>query len=199
MTSEERKEYQKQWRANNPDKVKAWPSNKITEEKKAYQKQWRKRNPDKVSAAAKRWREKDLAEARRRGREQQKKRRENPEEREKDRVRGLNYYYAKGKNNFCRTTEGRFKAKLRQKYGLSLERYELLLANTKGKCPICGDPISRQTAHIDHCHATNIVRGLLCPMCNQAEGFLRTPAIALKMYEYMSRNEIFYPNGTVSL
>lgn len=169
---EKQAQYQKEWQERNRER--------LTE----YRKEWRRKKAEQDPEWFKKTKENNLARIR--------ALRENPEYVEKDRKRASRYYYEKGKSK--RTPESRFKDKLRQKYGLTLERFEELLEATKGRCPICREPINRRTAHIDHCHATGIVRGLLCQRCNQAEGFLRTPEIALRMYEYMKKNELFY-NG----
>ena len=52
--------------------------------------------------------------------------------------------------------------------------FDLLWSRCDGVCGVCKkslDPDSRDT-HVDHDHATGLVRGLLCQRCNQALGFL---------------------------
>lgn len=67
---------------------------------------------------------------------------------------------------------------LRTKYGITLENYEDLLVAQLGRCAICqtDDPPIRSGAkihwHVDHCHVTGRVRGLLCFRCNQGLGLL---------------------------
>lgn len=66
---------------------------------------------------------------------------------------------------------------LRQ-YGISVERYEALLAEQGGTCAICQLPeryVDARTGRtrrlaVDHDHKTGKVRGLLCGSCNQAVG-----------------------------
>lgn len=57
-------------------------------------------------------------------------------------------------------------------YGLSPADYADLLESQHGTCAICkGKP--EGNLHIDHCHETGRVRGLLCGSCNRAIGLLR--------------------------
>ncbi len=70
---------------------------------------------------------------------------------------------------------------LRSKYGITLAKFNEMLATQKGVCKICDKPekaIDKQTKKIrklsvDHCHETNRVRGLLCSACNIGIGNLR--------------------------
>lgn len=55
------------------------------------------------------------------------------------------------------------------RYGISLEDYRNMYREQGGMCPICMKikPISgKYKMHVDHCHETNKVRGLLCSACN---------------------------------
>lgn len=53
-------------------------------------------------------------------------------------------------------------------YGLTQERYDEMLAAQDGRCAICrGDtPGGKGGWHVDHDHATDLIRGLLCHHCN---------------------------------
>lgn len=62
---------------------------------------------------------------------------------------------------------------LKKNYGITLEDYERMLAEQKGVCAICGTTESggrSDNFHVDHCHATGNVRGLLCVNCNRGIG-----------------------------
>lgn len=72
-----------------------------------------------------------------------------------------------------------FKAKrrdeyLRRRYGITQLDYEAMVAAQDGLCAICrrGPQPGRRGDgfHVDHCHATGVVRGLLCSPCNTALG-----------------------------
>lgn len=56
-----------------------------------------------------------------------------------------------------------------ESYGITEQDYNDMLAASEGKCAICQKTPER-ALNIDHCHETNIVRGLLCWNCNTAIG-----------------------------
>lgn len=59
------------------------------------------------------------------------------------------------------------------RHGIDEADYEKLLQNQNYKCAICGIPQLELTypLHIDHCHITGKVRGLLCRKCNYGVGY----------------------------
>ena len=59
------------------------------------------------------------------------------------------------------------------RYGITLEQYDLMLAAQAGVCSICGNPPKDKRLDIDHCHDTNIIRGLLCNNCNRGLGHFK--------------------------
>jgi hypothetical protein len=66
---------------------------------------------------------------------------------------------------------------LRQ-YGLTPKEYAAMLRKQQGKCAVCRATVRRP--HVDHCHATGSVRGLLCGRCNRALGLMRDSASSLR-------------------
>lgn len=83
-------------------------------------------------------------------------------------------------------------------YGLTQERFLYIYNKQKGKCGICGVPALEMThgLHIDHCHDSDQVRGLLCTRCNKALGLLGDNYNALKRaLDYLAEFESkrFYP------
>jgi len=66
-----------------------------------------------------------------------------------------------------------------KKYGLTEDQYFHLIEQQNGKCPVCGDDLviqpekGKRSCHIDHCHNSEKVRGLLCHHCNTALGLLK--------------------------
>lgn len=77
----------------------------------------------------------------------------------------------------------------RRYYGITVEETEALLAEQGGKCPICGtsEPKGRGW-HVDHCHETGAVRGILCGRCNMGLGCFSDDAERLALaVEYLRR------------
>lgn len=62
-------------------------------------------------------------------------------------------------------------------YGMPPGEYDRMLAAQDGRCAICKstDPGGTRISHfhVDHCHDTNRIRGLLCGNCNLGIGYLR--------------------------
>jgi len=61
---------------------------------------------------------------------------------------------------------------LRYRYGIGLREYSNMIVDQHSKCPICGNSIDFSNGHVDHCHNTQEVRGVLCPKCNKGIGYL---------------------------
>lgn len=58
-----------------------------------------------------------------------------------------------------------------RRYGITQHQFNQMLADQENMCKICGNEFtSTKHTHIDHCHITNKVRGLLCNGCNMALG-----------------------------
>lgn len=82
---------------------------------------------------------------------------------------------------------------LKRTYGLVGGDFDALVVAHDGKCAICHNPFSSsRDRHIDHCHATGKVRGLLCSACNTILGMskdsskvLISAARYLKMARYL--------------
>lgn len=85
-------------------------------------------------------------------------------------------------------------AKLLKKYGITHDDYERLLKEQDGGCAICGTKDPRQRSeyfHVDHDHATGIVRGLLCSPCNQGLGYFQ------ENVEVMARAIAYLAKGVI--
>jgi hypothetical protein len=64
---------------------------------------------------------------------------------------------------------------LQARYGISPDQFDALYAHQGGACAICTSELSgvSRAVHVDHCHETNRVRGILCRGCNVAIGLFR--------------------------
>jgi len=80
----------------------------------------------------------------------------------------------------CRSIELRA-----QTYGITkAEVVELL----KRPCEGCGVEVSGKGQHIDHCHESNAVRGVLCSSCNTILGAAKDrPETLRRLAEYLER------------
>jgi len=76
---------------------------------------------------------------------------------------------------------------LRTKFGITLLKYNEMLASQGGLCRGCSAPSSAKgTLHVDHDHKTGRVRGLLCVACNTAIGLLQDdPSLCRRMADYL--------------
>lgn len=111
-------------------------------------------------------------------------REENPEV---NQARSRAWYHEQGGKQWSRAYA------LQKTYGLSLQEYEQRLHDQHGVCAICLKPETRMTRsghprplHVDHDHATGVIRKLLCYACNSALGFFRDdPARMERAIEYV--------------
>jgi hypothetical protein len=70
------------------------------------------------------------------------------------------------------------------KYGLTIDQYHALQERQDFLCAICHED---KPLHIDHCHSTGRVRGLLCKGCNSGIGMLReSPEIMARAANYVT-------------
>lgn len=77
---------------------------------------------------------------------------------------------------------------LQQKFGITLEIYNQLLAQQNGVCAICGGVDKKKSLAVDHDHSTGKIRGLLCGRCNPLIGFcLESPEIVRNVIEYLEK------------
>lgn len=70
---------------------------------------------------------------------------------------------------YCKPCQKKYNRRRRLKniYGLSLEKYDELLSFQNGVCFICHRNDFRYSLAVDHDHKTGEVRGLLCKGCNR--------------------------------
>ena len=68
----------------------------------------------------------------------------------------------------CRAAKGRA-GHLKRNYGMTEAERDEMVASQMGLCVIC---LKAPAVHVDHCHQTGRVRGVLCFNCNSAIGKL---------------------------
>lgn len=113
-----------------------------------------------------------------------------------------NAKYRKRRQEYKKTLKGkiaekRYKSKpetrslvawnrIKNRYGITEKDFNKRLEQQKNLCAICfKKPNTR--LHIDHCHKTSKVRGLLCGNCNRALGLLKDNTMFLaKAIEYLN-------------
>lgn len=65
---------------------------------------------------------------------------------------------------------------LKHNYGITLKDYHNMLEQQNGRCAICDIPsieTRQKKLHVDHDHASDKVRGLLCEHCNRMLGLAK--------------------------
>jgi len=147
--------YRREWAKKHPEarhRYKAAHRNKYPERIRAYKREVYHRNVERSRAQQTEWRE------------------ANPEKIEARRAA----YRERGRMNYIRRT-----------YGLEPDQYFGLYDRQEGRCAICLCDLPRDrptreqmkagvlAPHVDHCHDTGAIRGILCGPCNQGLGLLR--------------------------
>lgn len=79
-------------------------------------------------------------------------------------------------------------ATLKKTFGITLIEYENIIEFNKNKCPICNTNVDElsKSPHVDHCHSSNKIRGILCTNCNTGLGLFKDNKEALaKAIKYL--------------
>ncbi|MEV5876006.1 endonuclease VII domain-containing protein [Streptomyces sp. NPDC052101] len=85
----------------------------------------------------------------------------------------------------CRAERNRA-SYFKRKYGLTEIERDALIASQRGLCAIC---LAAPAVHVDHCHNTGRVRGVLCFNCNSGLGLLRDdPEVVRRAAAYLEGN-----------
>lgn len=93
---------------------------------------------------------------------QRKRRKENPEK-----YRALGKKYERARNL--------------RRYGLTKDAYTELLEKQGYNCAICEKPnLNSRDFHVDHCHKSGVVRGILCHHCNLLLGHAKDDVMTLE-------------------
>ena len=61
---------------------------------------------------------------------------------------------------------------LKRKFGITLQDKVSMINAQDGKCAICGREFQcTRSTHVDHCHKSKAIRGILCQSCNTKLGW----------------------------
>jgi hypothetical protein len=97
----------------------------------------------------------------------------------------------------CRTCTAEFRlgVALKHKYGISEDKFNLMLKEQGGVCAICENTCSiNERLSVDHDHKTGKVRGLLCQACNTAIGKFNDDIERIhKAIRYLEATKPTYP------
>ena len=75
-----------------------------------------------------------------------------------------------------------------KRYGITIEQKQKMIEAQSGLCLICQ---KRPAKHVDHCHKTGKVRGILCFTCNRGLGkFEDDPRLIELAIEYLDRTSL---------
>lgn len=143
---------------------------------RAYNRAWRTANPEKVKASHDAWKITNGEEHKARRKESARRwRAENPGSSSAWRKANPEKADAWYKANVEKIKFQVKRAALKRIYGLTPEQRDELFAKQGSCCGICKstEPGSTKGWHIDHCHDTKCVRGILCNHCNLMLGYAK--------------------------
>ena len=80
--------------------------------------------------------------------------------------------------------------RLRHLHNITLDEYNFMFEMQEGKCNICGTKLYKdKKTHVDHCHKTHDIRGLLCNHCNAGLGhFFDNITILKEAIKYLKKH-----------
>lgn len=169
-----KKEYaqrrRKKYQASQEERDRRKSQGRASEENKTYMKSYYQQNKDKFVLDAD---DKDAKNKRRR-----------------ERYKSDSEYRAKCIEFAKRRTNVQRKGtRLKSEFGINIDIYNEMLKAQNGQCAICGSKFADKAGrmlHVDHCHKTGKVRGLLCTNCNTGLGkFKDDPSLMLKAIAYL--------------
>lgn len=79
------------------------------------------------------------------------------------------------KNKGCPKRARQVKSRyLERTYEMTIDDFESMVLDNGGTCEICNCKLDMSgLTHVDHCHKTGVVRGVLCSTCNRGLGYFK--------------------------
>jgi hypothetical protein len=103
--------------------------------------------------------------------------------REKNRERHNELARESHKRNGHKHKDRNINSHLMRSFGITLEQKRAMVVSQGGVCLICLEPFkSARSTHVDHCHSTKRVRGILCHRCNTKLGWFERYSDVVKNY-----------------
>lgn len=94
------------------------------------------------------------------------------------------------------------KSHLKVNYNLTLESVQKLLLQQNNECAICDKQLTYPNGHkthIDHCHTTGKIRGILCSKCNTSIGVIEANFPIFEKIENYLRVSLLKPRKPSSI
>ena len=160
---EKAKAYHAEWRAKNKDRIREYAL-KNPEATRARQKEWATKNPERKAEHIRKWAEKNLEHYKARKQELARNRyHTRPEVRERRKAAVKRYE----EKNPDQTRQRRRIYQLRR-YSLTPEAWHEMFIKQGERCASCKikKTAEGKNFHVDHCHKTKKIRGILCHHCN---------------------------------
>jgi hypothetical protein len=82
--------------------------------------------------------------------------------------------------------------RVKHRYGISQAEFKAILKKQNEACALCDKPLKlkSKSVHIDHCHNSKVVRGVLCAKCNVGIGrFGDNTEGVLRALAYLERTD----------
>jgi hypothetical protein len=104
------------------------------------------------------------------------------------------------RSKLSKSPDERHDQHLRSWYGIDRAEYLSIFEEQGGCCAICGAKSlggKSKRFHVDHCHKTHKIRGLLCNQCNTRLGWFESNEVAVIAYvsdDYSANKEVRTPS-----
>ena len=91
------------------------------------------------------------------------------------------------KKYYKKDTEKQWERQIKRNFNMTPNDYQKMFDDQNGVCAACNEPVEGKL-HIDHCHTTGRVRGLLCGPCNRGLGLLKdNPQTLANLITYLAK------------